>query len=341
MGVDLSSKILIQLLMQDNDDSPVVRNALEGDFAFLNTDGGFDNDAAWTKESGWTVASSKCRYNYYTNNKLIYQSCSISSGDNVRFCIQTQNSGSNIYSAYIGGAVQALDASVGYYSYKKAAGATDTKLGIKTTGSGTFNHYFDCLYAYNLDDFPLAGILNASTAKTSSFSVTPGKVQARCLDFSSSYIVVSEFSTVPGVYGIAFWLNPDALTEQDVMQIAEGVIIYIDSTGKIKITDMVYQEHYDVYINNAETNQLSSGWNLVIINIGSMIFSSLNIGASGDYNGKMELLEIFDAILTADERSFLWNGGDGTTELIQAGTAKPLINGNLAKNLLVNKGLIA
>lgn len=103
MHIDLTSKTIVQYLMQDNDESPAVRNNIEPAFQFLNTDGGFDNSNAWTKETGWSVTGSQAVNMYGSANYRIYQNCGISSGNKVRFCIQTVTNPGSKFAAYVGG----------------------------------------------------------------------------------------------------------------------------------------------------------------------------------------------------------------------------------------------
>jgi hypothetical protein len=320
--------------MQDNDESPAVRNAQEGNFQFLNTDGGFDNSGAWTKEIGWLVTGSQAKNSLYQTTNRIYQNCSISNGDSIRICLQTVTPGSgfNKFAAYAGGTQSTLPTYPADLNLILAAGATDTYIGIKivTTPGMTF-YYFDRLFAWNLDDFPLAGVVQGiSPNKTQSISTTPGKVQARCFDFNgTSYVLIDQ--DMPGaILSIAFWVNADDLTDRNILLLyTQWNHIAIDADSKIIVAQSkaspgwVLDTDYEVYIDNVKTNTLTSGWHFVVINFLNLDLYGFDnpkiawAGGSGfdQFDGKLELLEFFSYTLDSNERAFLWNDGEGTTEL--------------------------
>jgi len=319
--------------MQDNDESPAVRNAREGTFQFLNTDGGFDNSGAWTKESGWLVTGSQAKTSLYQTTNRIYQNCSISNGDNVRFCIQTTSpsSGFNKFAAYVGGTQSTLPTNSAYLNLILAAGATDTYIGIKiVTTPGFTVYYFDRLFAWNLDDFPLAGVVQGiSPNKTQSISTTPGKVQARCFDFGGTAYILIDQGMPALVFSVAFWVNADDLTDRNILLLYPSYNhIAINADSKIIAAESkaspgwVLDTDYEVYIDNVKTNTLTSGWHFVVINFlnGNLaIFDDPKIAWGGggfdSFDGKLELLEFFSYTLDSNERAFLWNDGEGTTEL--------------------------
>ena len=321
--------------MQDNDESPAVRNAREGNFQFLNTDGGFVDSGAWTKEAGWNVGSSQAHNSFYASaGQKIYQNCSISNGDNVRFCIQTVSPGSgfNKFFAYIGGDQSAFQSYPADLNLVFEAGATDTKIGIKIIGTvGPTSYYFDRLFAWNLEDFPLAGIvLGISPNKTQSISTTPGKVQARCFDFGGTAYILIDQGIPALVFSIAFWVNADDLTDRNILLLyTQWNHIAIDADSKIIVAQSkaspgwVLDTDYEVYIDNVKTNTLTSGWHFVVINFLNLDLYGFDnpkiawAGGSGfdQFDGKLELLEFFSYTLDSNERAFLWNDGEGTTEL--------------------------
>lgn len=63
-----------------------------------------------------------------------------------------------------------------------------------------------------------------------------------------------------------------------------------------------------------------------------------NFASYGYFEGILDMMAHWNDVLTAEERTFLWNDGDGTEEL-KSGIARPLVGGSLVGSSLVGKGL--
>lgn len=105
------------------------------------------------------------------------------------------------------------------------------------------------------------------------------------------------------------------------------VVIFQKSAGAGKI-------YIDNQNKSSTYNSQQTGTDFT--NFDNSLYIGRNAGANQNLSAYIDVTGIFDKALSDDELDYLWNGGDGTEELV-SGYARPLVRGGLANG---RKGLI-
>jgi hypothetical protein len=148
--------------------------------------------------------------------------------------------------------------------------------------------------------------------------LTPRKIV--CFN-STSYIGV-----IPGTKKLIVYINgSNIITGTTTIEVGQWYFIVLTTNGT----------NYNLYLDNVSEGSNNS----IGISLSDVMFSTSASFVQWRWHGRLDCIGIFDKVLNADERAFLWNDGEGT-ERLKAGLARPLVGGSLVGSILAGKGLV-
>lgn len=350
---DLKTNTVLHMKMNDNAANPFVAS-LNGVPTELVLNNYFSSSNYWDWSSPqWTyesVPKVAAFYGYAAPSPLSIDIGAISGKKYLLVYTRTGGPQGDCQPA-IGGQSGILRTDAGTYAEIITAGSANSLLiiyGIKATPPpGSFS--IDNVFCICLDDFPNTGVFSDSTGNpwTQSHDVT-GKINgALGLDGLDDSIMVfdqgsCEFPANDQDFSFWIWFKRNSTSQTEFLfdkrdgatdgwqlrftNINDRLWFNINGAGVVGDTAVTDSNWHlaMVVVNRATTAQIyldniADGAPLDVSSQAMSVSNDLTIGASyinsGQLDGQVDIAGVVNKALSADERAFIWNNGNGTERL--------------------------